>query len=122
MKKFPEMYRGLNSLLKDLGKEIPSINRARRAFDSLFEEGAISKKNKELMALAISISTNCDECVAYHTNNALQAGATRKEIGEAIGVSIAMSGGPAFFNGSEAMAATKQFEDDVSDYIDAMYE
>lgn len=116
------MYNGLNSLLKDLGQEIPAVKNARNAFNVFFEEGEISRKNKELMALAISISTDCDQCVALHVRNALRHGASKKEIGEAIGVSIAMSGGPAFFTGSEALAATKQFLEDSGDYIENLYE
>jgi len=122
MKKYPELYHGLNSLLKDLHKEIPAVNTARRAFNDLFEDGEISKKTKELMALAISISTKCHECIAYHTHNAMMLGATKKEIAETIGVSVAMSGGPGFFTGSEAFAASKQFVDDAGDYIESLYE
>jgi AhpD family alkylhydroperoxidase len=73
-------------------------------------DGALDKKTKELMALAIGIAVHCDGCVAYHVHDALKAGATRPEILEAIGVAIMMGGGPAWIYGCEALEALDQFE------------
>lgn len=58
-------------------------------------EGALGKKIKELMALAIAIAIQCQGCVTYHLRNALEAGASEKEIYEAADVAILMGGGPA---------------------------
>ena len=46
--------------------------------------GALDTRIKELMALAISITARCDDCIAHHTHDALEAGATREEVAEAI--------------------------------------
>jgi len=61
--------------------------------EKAFEDGAISKKSKELMALSISIVTKCEPCMEWHLDQALQAGATDDEIFETIDVAIEMGGG-----------------------------
>ena len=58
-------------------------------------DGAVSRKNKELIAIGISVVINCESCMQWHIEQAVQCGATEKEIIEAIEVSIEMGGGPA---------------------------
>lgn len=58
-----------------------------------FDEGAISKKNKELIALGISLSHRDENCVRYHVSEALQKGVSQEEIWETVNVALAMSGG-----------------------------
>jgi len=62
---------------------------------SAFAEGNLSKKNKELMALSISIVTKCEPCIEWHTEQALLQGANDSEFFETIDVAIEMGGGPA---------------------------
>jgi AhpD family alkylhydroperoxidase len=62
------------------------------------------------MALGIGIAARCGGCIAFHTNGALKAGATRPEVLETIGVAILMGGAPAMIYGCEALAALDQFE------------
>jgi AhpD family alkylhydroperoxidase len=72
-------------------------------------DGALDGKTKELLALAIGIAVHCDGCIAYHAHDAIQAGATREEIVETIGVAVMMGGGPSVVYGSEALEAADQF-------------
>jgi AhpD family alkylhydroperoxidase len=67
--------------------------------------GVLDRKVKELIALAIAVSVRCDACIAYHARGAARAGATRKEVAEAIGVAVQMGGGPALNYGAEALGA-----------------
>ena len=60
-----------------------------------FEDGALSRKHKELMALSISIVTKCEPCIEWHVQQAYLAGASEKEIFETIDVAIEMGEGPA---------------------------
>lgn len=60
-----------------------------------FAEGHLGKKSKELIAFGISICNNCESCMEWHLKQALDSGATREEIIEAIGVAIEMGGGMA---------------------------
>lgn len=57
-------------------------------------DGSLSKKTKELIAIGISIVTNCESCMEWHIKQAIDDGASRDEIIEAINVGIEMSGGP----------------------------
>jgi len=72
------------------------------------EDGALSKKTKELMAVAISICIRCDGCIAFHTNAAIKAGATREEMVETINMAIEMGGGPSTVYGGEALQCFDQ--------------
>ena len=71
--------------------------------------GALDTKSKELIALAISIALRCDDCVAHHTFDALEAGATREEIADALGVAILMAGGTGVVYATHAIEAVDQF-------------
>lgn len=75
-------------------------------------EGALSGKVKELIALAIGVVVRCDGCISFHVHDAIEAGASREEIVDAIGVAIMMGGGPAVVYGSQALEALEQFESD----------
>ncbi len=72
--------------------------------------GALDTKTKELMALAIGVTSHCQGCIAFHTRAALQAGASPAEIMEALSVAIAMGGGPALMYASYAVAAMEEFQ------------
>lgn len=74
-------------------------------------ENALDVKTKELMALAVGITSHCDGCVAYHTKKAIELGATRDEVVETIGLAIYMGGGPAVVYGSDALMAYDQFSE-----------
>ncbi len=60
-----------------------------------FKDGELKKYQKELIALGISIVINCESCMEWHVGEALKAGASEKQIIEAIEVAIEMGGGPA---------------------------
>jgi AhpD family alkylhydroperoxidase len=60
-----------------------------------FSGGALPKKQKELIAVGISVTNNCESCMQWHIEQAAQAGATEKEVLEAVEVGIEMGGGPA---------------------------
>jgi AhpD family alkylhydroperoxidase len=71
--------------------------------------GALDRKTKELMALAIAVATRCDGCIGYHARGALRAGATRQELAEALGVAVQMGGGPSVDFAADALRAYDQF-------------
>lgn len=72
-------------------------------------DGTLDKKTKELMALAISITARCDDCIAHHIYDALEAGANSEEIADAIGVAVLMGGGPSMLYAAHAIKALEQF-------------
>jgi AhpD family alkylhydroperoxidase len=100
----------LEEKLAQLGNELPGpMSGFARLHRKGVEDGALSNKIKELMALAISITVRCEGCIAYHTHAAVQAGATRPELVETIGVAILMGGGPATIYATYALQAIDQF-------------
>ena len=58
-------------------------------------DGALPKKDKELIAVGISVVIDCESCMQWHIEQAAKAGASEQEILEAIEVGIEMGGGPA---------------------------
>ncbi len=58
-------------------------------------DGALSKKEKELIAIGISTVINCESCMQWHITKAAESGATYQEVLEAIEVAIEFGGGPA---------------------------
>lgn len=63
--------------------------------EAAFSEGALSKKEKELIAVGISVRINCESCMQWHIEQSARAGATMREVLEAVEVGIEMGGGPA---------------------------
>ena len=72
-------------------------------------DGALPAKVKELIALAISATKECDGCVAAHARSAARQGVTAAEVAEAMGVVILMNGGPGTVWGPRAYAAFEEF-------------
>lgn len=107
---FTELRTRLNTLAKQFGGAEPSTAQAFvKLHHAALEPGALDTKTKELIATAISITSHCKGCISYHVKDALKAGATTKEVTEAIGVAIMMGGGPAMIFACEAMEALKEF-------------
>ena len=76
--------------------QIPEIAETYNAFtQACFQEGALTKREKQLIALGISLATQDEYCTIYHTKGWLDQGCSDKEILEACGVSAAFAGGAA---------------------------
>lgn len=67
--------------------------------------GHLDAKTRELIALAVAVTTRCDGCITVHTNAALKQGATKEEIAEALGVAVALNAGAALVYSARAMDA-----------------
>jgi AhpD family alkylhydroperoxidase len=72
-------------------------------------EGELPAKVKELIALAIAITRECDGCIASHARGAARRGASAAEVAEMVGVAIMMNGGPGTVWGPRALAAFHEF-------------
>ena len=100
----------LEAQLAQLGQELPGpLSGFARLHRKAVEEGVLSAKVKEMMALAISIVAGCEGCIAYHVHDAVKAGATRQELLETIGVAMLMGGGPGSIYAAHALDAIDQF-------------
>jgi AhpD family alkylhydroperoxidase len=93
-----------------LNEHIPSVYEGYRKMSaSVFTDGVLDAKTKELIALAISVNKQCDGCIASHARGAARRGATATEVAEALGVAIALSGGPGTVHAPRAFAAFEEF-------------
>jgi AhpD family alkylhydroperoxidase len=69
------------------------------------KDSRLGEKTRQLISLAVAVTTRCDGCIVFHSEAALKAGATREEISEALGVAMAMNAGAAFVYSLRAMDA-----------------
>ncbi len=67
--------------------------------------GKLGEKTRQLISLAVAVTTRCDGCIVFHTDAALKAGATREEIAEALGVAVAMNAGAALIYSTRVLDA-----------------
>ena len=95
-----------------LSKENPGIAKGFMTMHQTARtDGALSAKHKELIAIGISINVRCEGCLSVHVAAALEAGATKEEIIETIGVSILMGGGLAVAYGNRAYDALMELSE-----------
>lgn len=73
-----------------------------------FGDGALEKKNKELIAVGISVVIDCESCMQWHIEQAATSGASQREVLEAIEVGIEMGGGPATVSARFALDVMEQ--------------
>jgi len=103
----------MRDIKKDLGALRPAIADVSAAFGDLAraatEAGALDTKTKELLAVAIGVAKQCEDCIGFHVKAAVIAGATRDEISDTIGICVYMGGGPSLMYGAKALAAFDQF-------------
>ena len=96
--------------VKALREHIPAVFEGYGALSgAVFVDGAIDAKTKELIALAIAVTKQCDGCVASHARGAARRGATAEEVAEALGVAILMNGGPGTVHAPRAFEAFQEF-------------
>ena len=104
-----EVIGELRQPARDLRDHIPDVIGAYADMQrAAMAEGVLSAKVKELIALAVAITRECDGCVAAHARGAARRDATEEEVAEAIGVAILLNGGPATVWGPRALAAFKE--------------
>jgi AhpD family alkylhydroperoxidase len=91
--------------LPKLGKLAPEATKAFWAYDkAALADGAIPKKYKELMAVAVALTTQCAYCIEVHRQAALDSGVTEEELAEAIHVAAALRAGAAITHGTHLLA------------------
>lgn len=114
-KNYSDVCRQISSNLRTLRKDIPDTMHAFSALaQAATREGALDKKTKELIALAIGVSARCDGCIGFHTEALVRLGATRQEVEEALGMAVYMGGGPSLMYAADAIGAFEQFQQQMT--------
>ncbi|MCA3632411.1 MAG: carboxymuconolactone decarboxylase family protein [Methylobacterium sp.] len=111
MKNYPDITRDISAGLRELRKDVPD---ALAGFSQLTKEamkdGALDKKTKEFIAMALGVAARCDACLGFHAEALVKLGATRQELAEVLAVAVQMGGGPSLMYAADAMTAFLQFE------------
>ncbi|MCE7902175.1 MAG: carboxymuconolactone decarboxylase family protein [Gammaproteobacteria bacterium PRO9] len=103
---YPEVSRELHHQRQELA---PGPAAAFKAFsESVFAEGALSSKMKDLIAVAVAHVTQCPYCIRGHTASAIRRGATQQEVMEAIWVAAEMRAGGAYAHSNLALDTMNQ--------------
>jgi AhpD family alkylhydroperoxidase len=93
-----------------LRSAIPEVYAAYSAMSrAAIGDGVLQAKHKELIALAIAATRECDGCIASHARSAARRGVSREEVAEAMGVVILMNGGPGTVYGPRVLAAFDEY-------------
>jgi AhpD family alkylhydroperoxidase len=98
-----------------LGIQMPDVTKRLINFTgAAMKDGALSLKQKELIAVSIGVYARCEYCIVYHVYTAMQVGATADEIMEAAGVSIAFGGGPSMaYTATLVQQSIDEFSKDI---------
>jgi len=91
--------------LAKLGELAPDTFKAFVAFDkAAFENGVIPLKYKELMAVAVALTTQCPYCIEIHAKRAKQAGASEQELAETTLIAAALRAGGSVTHGTHTLS------------------
>ncbi|WP_254528127.1 carboxymuconolactone decarboxylase family protein [Natrinema gelatinilyticum] len=101
--------------LGELTSEAPELKRFSGFVETAEMTTTLDHKTKELMSLAIGVVTCCDHCILWHTDAALEAGATHDEIVDALKIAVVMGGGPAMTYAVDAYDTLQALEAERSD-------
>ena len=91
--------RVMNKLIPEAMSGFATLSKAAK------DTGPLGVKEKEFVALAISIALRCEPCILFHVEALIKAGATREELGDVLAMSIQMGGGPAVMYSGHALGA-----------------
>lgn len=107
---FRQLTQGISADLASLRAGTPD---AMRAFNELgrasMADGVLSRKTKELIALALGVAARCDACIGFHVQALVKLGVTRQEVDETLAVATYMGGGPSLMYAAQAVSAFDEF-------------
>lgn len=110
-KNYVDITRNISGNLKKLRNDIPDTMKGFAMLaQAAARDGALDKKTKELIALALGVAAHCDGCIGFHTEALVKLGATRQEVEETLGMAVYMGGGPSLMYAADAIAAYEQFQ------------
>lgn len=107
---YTDLTRGISAELAKLRTEMPDTLRGFSALaKGATQDGALDKKTKELIAIALSVAGRCDPCIGFHVQTYVQLGGTRAELADALGMAVYMGGGPSLMYAAKTSAAFDEF-------------
>jgi AhpD family alkylhydroperoxidase len=108
-KSYRQITQSVSSSLAKLRADTPGVTKGFNALaEAAMADGALTRKTKELIALALGVAGHCDACLGFHLKALIKLGATRIEVEEALGVAVYMGGGPSLMYAADALAAFEE--------------
>ncbi|HEY2864323.1 MAG TPA: carboxymuconolactone decarboxylase family protein [Casimicrobiaceae bacterium] len=108
-KEYRAITRSVSSSLAKLRADSPDTMKAFSALaEAATRDGVLSRKTKELIALALGVAGHCDACLGFHLRTLIKLGASRAEVEEALGVAVYMGGGPSLMVAADALTAFEE--------------
>ena len=96
----------LGATLGDMAAVSPDVVKGYQTISGAGKKtGKLDEKTRQLISLAVAVTTRCDGCITFHTDAAIKSGATKEEIVEALGVAIGMNAGAALIFSARVMDA-----------------
>lgn len=109
-KDYINITNSISTSLATLNTESPDLMEAFRTLShAATKSGALDEKTKELIALAIGVSKQCDGCIGFHIKKLVKLGVNKSELIETLNVAVYMGGGPALMYAADALLAFDQF-------------
>lgn len=107
---YTDLTRGISAELGKLRSDMPDTLRGFSALaKGATQDGALDKKTKELIAIALSVAARCDPCIGFHVQTYVQLKGTRAELADALGMAVYMGGGPSLMYAAKTSAAFDEF-------------
>jgi AhpD family alkylhydroperoxidase len=104
-----EVIGDIRNPARELREQIPDVLSSYASMQrAVLTDGALPARVKELIALAIAVTRECDGCIAAHALGAARRHATEEEVAETLGVAIMMNGGPGTVWAPRAFAAFRE--------------
>ena len=101
-----EYQKELGTRIGELAKLSPDTLRGYQTLSAANSKtGKLDEKTRQLISLAVAVTTRCDGCITFHSEAALKAGASKEEISEALGVAVAMNAGAALIYSTRVLDA-----------------
>lgn len=93
----------------DIGKDAPELwEKFSQYYGAVFEEGALSEREKALIALAVAHAVQCPYCIDAYTQTSLEKGSNTEQMTEAVHVAAAIKGGAALVHGLQMRNRAEQ--------------
>ena len=108
-KSYRDITRRVSGELKTLRSDMPDVMKGFSALaQAATRDGALDRKTKELIALALGVAAHCDACIGFHVEALVKLGVTRGEFEEALGMAVYMGGGPSLMYAADALGAFEE--------------
>ena len=109
-KSFRQITQDINQALGPFHKEVSGTMTGFGAMArAAMAPGVLAELGKEVIALAIGVSSRCAGCIGFHVKALVRLGVTREQLNETLAVAVYMGGGPALMYAAEALRAYEEF-------------